>query len=189
MKFSDYLNVDPAPKKVTQTFNIRDENREAILEQKIVDLTNQLTKSIDQASELQDTKKQKNNLISDKRELSNRLDNTQATLDALHSQLENESHLKQNIKALETQLKVHQQHLEESQNKSDVDDRHISKQEKEIMDLTADKVLLETFQQELKLKTKYAEQKQVESVNELKDIKRQFIEIEESSAVGKISGF
>ena len=181
MKFSDYLNVDPAPKKVTQTFNIRDENREAILEQKIVDLTNQLTKSIDQASELQDTKKQKNNLISDKRELSNRLDNTQATLDALHSQLENESHLKQNIKALETQLKVHQQHLEESQNKSDVDDRHISKQEKEIMDLTADKVLLETFQQELKLKTKYAEQKQVESVNELKDIKRQFIEIEESS--------
>ena len=181
MKFSDYLNVDTSPKKVYQTFNIRDENREAILEQKIVELTNRLTKSIDQTSELEDVRKQKKALENDKRELSNNLNNTQSTLETVNSQLENESHLKQSIKALEIQLQVHQQHLEESQNKSNIDDRHISKQEKEILDLTADKLLLETFQQELRLKTKYAEQKQEESVNELKDIKRQFIEIEESS--------
>ena len=89
MKFSDYLNVDPSPKKGSQTFNIRDENREAILEQKIVDLTNQLTKSIDQASELEDAKKQKNALENDKRELSNSLNNTQSTLETVNSQLYN----------------------------------------------------------------------------------------------------
>ena len=114
MKFSDYLNVDPSPKKVPQTFNIRDENREAILEQQIVEITNRLTKSIDQTSELEDMRKQKKALENDKRELSNNLNNTQSTLETVHSQLENESHLKQSIKALELQLQVLQQYLEES---------------------------------------------------------------------------
>ena len=183
MKFSDYLNVDPSPKKVPQTFNIRDENREAILEQQIVELTNRLTKSIDQTSELEDMRKQKKALENDKRELSNNLNKTQSTLETVHSQLENESHLKQSIKALETQLKVHQQHLEESQNKSNVDDRHISKQEKEILDLTASKLLLETYQQELQLKNKYSEQRQVAATNELKYIKQQFTSVEESATL------
>tara|TARA_Y100000310_G_scaffold234817_1_gene237838 strand:+ start:408 stop:1427 length:1020 start_codon:yes stop_codon:yes gene_type:complete len=181
MKFSDYLNVDPSPKKVTQTFNMRDENREAILEQKIADLTSRLTKFTDQAAELEHSNKQRNNLASDKRELSNQLDNTQSTVDTLHSQLENEFQLKQNIKALESQLTVHQQHLEEVRNKSNVDDIHIAKQEKEILDLTAEKLLLETYQQELQLKSKYAEQKQTDALNELKYIKQQFSSVEESS--------
>ena len=182
MKFSDYLNVEPSPKQVPQTFHIRDENHEAILEQKIFALTSQLAKFIDQKEELDYSRGQTTTLTTDKEDLTRQLNNNQSTLETLHSQLENESHLKQNIKALETQLKVHQQHLEESQNKSNIDDRHISKQEKEIMDLTTDKVLLETYQQELRLKAQYAEQKQVAASNELKDIQRQFAGVEESAS-------
>ena len=182
MKFSDYLNVEPSPKQVPQTFHIRDENHEAILEQKIFALTSQLAKFIDQKEELDYSRGQTTTLTTDKEDLTRQLNNTQSTLDRVNSQLENESRLKQDIKALETQLKVHQQHLEESQNKSNIDDRHISKQEKEIMDLTTDKVLLETYQQELRLKAQYAEQKQVAASNELKDIQRQFAGVEESAS-------
>jgi len=182
MKFSDYLNVEPSPKQVPQTFHIRDENHEAILEQKIFALTSQLAKFIDQKEELDYSRGQTTTLTTDKEDLTRQLNNTQSTLDRVNSQLENESRLKQDIKALETQLKGHQQHLEESQNKSNIDDRHISKQEKEIMDLTTDKVLLETYQQELRLKAQYAEQKQVAASNELKDIQRQFAGVEESAS-------
>ena len=97
MKYSDYLTVDPAPKKITQAFNIRDENREALLEREIVDLTGQLKKYADQTGELEQAKKQQSILTRDKQDLANRLANTNSTVEILQEQLENETQLKQNI--------------------------------------------------------------------------------------------
>ena len=181
MKYSDYLTVDPAPKKITQAFNIRDENREALLEREIVDLTGQLKKYADQTGELEQAKKQQSILTRDKQDLANRLANTNSTVEILQEQLENETQLKQNIKTLEQQNETHQRHLDEMQESSKTDILKISKQEKEIMDLTTEKILLETYQQELRLKTKYAEQKQEDAASELKYIKNRFSEIEDTS--------
>lgn len=181
MKFSDYLNVEPTPKKVNQSVNIRDEHRETILEQKIVSLTAELTKVRNQTSEVEHLQRQNSNLKSDKRELVNKLDSTQSTLDATQSQLKNEFHLKQEIKALEKQLQTHQQHFEKLSTKSTDDARFILKQEQIIMELEAVKTTLESQYNQIRLQNKYAEQKQIDAVNELKYIRGQFKEVEESS--------
>ena len=182
MKYSDYLNAEPNPKKINQAVNIRDEHRETILEQKIASLTAALTKVKDQESEVVNLKGYNKELMRDKQELSNRLDNTQSTLDASQSQLENEYNLKQEIKALEKQLQTHQQHFEELQNKSTVDARLLLKQEQTIIELERTKTELESQHDHFRLQTKYAEQKQTDAANELKYIKSQFKEVEESSS-------
>ena len=181
MKYSDYLNVEPTPIKVNQAVNIRDEHRETILEQKIASLTAELTKFKDQESEVVNLKGYTKELMRDKQELSNRLDNTQSTLDASQSQLENEYNLKQEIKALEKQLQTHQQHFEELTIKSTVDSRLLLEQEEKLMRLEEVKTTLETQNHQLILQTKYAEQKQTDAASELKYIKSQFKEVEESS--------
>ena len=98
MKYSDYLNVEPSPKKINSAVNIRDEHRETILEHKIASLTAELTNFKDQSAELAEVKGHNTNLLINQREKTEELNNLQSTLRATESQVENESKLKQEIK-------------------------------------------------------------------------------------------
>ena len=103
MKFSDYLNVEPSPKKVTQSFNIRDENRENILEQKLAQASNELQSLKDQTAEVISLRQTTFNLNKERSELSTELANTRAELEERKNQLDDEAKLKESIRSLESQ--------------------------------------------------------------------------------------
>ena len=182
MKYSDYLNAEPTPKKINSTVNIRDEHRETILEHKIASLTAELTKFKDQSAELAEVKGHNTSLLIDQRKMSNTLNNTQSTLHVLESRLDNEVELKQEIKSLEHQLQTHQHHFEELNTKATVDARLLLEQEEKIMKLEKLNNTLETDNNHLALQTKYAEQKQTDAAGVVQYLEKQFKEIEGTSA-------
>ena len=181
MKFSDYLNVEPSPKKVTQSFNIRDENRENILEQKLAQASNELQSLKDQTAEVISLRQTTFNLNKERSELSTELANTRAELEERKNQLDDEAKLKESIRSLESQVRNHEQHLQEVTEKAAVDAVTLSKRETELLNITADKMLLETYQRELQAKVKFAEQKKQDSVTELDYFKGKFNDIETSA--------
>jgi chromosome segregation ATPase len=181
MKFSDYLNAEPSPKKVTQTFNVRDENRESILEKKLAQASSELASLEDQTTELQSLQKSTSNLTRERSELVIELTNTKIKLEEVSSQVDNEANLRQSIKSLERQVITHEEHFAELTEKSDKDVSLISKREREILEVTADKLMLETYQRELKANLQFAEQKKEDSIGELKYIKNKFFEVDESA--------
>ena len=181
MKFSDYLNAEPSPKKVTQAFNIRDENRESILEQRLAQVSSELKSFEDQTNELLSLRKSTTALNQERNGLSTELNNTKAKIDELSSQLDNEAKLRENIKSLEQQVTMHEQHFAELTEKSNKDTSLISKREREILEVTADKLLTETYQRELQAKLQFAEQKKEDSLSELNFFKSKFSKVDESA--------
>ena len=137
MKFSDYLNAEPSPRKVTQTFNVRDENRESILEQQLAQVSSELKSFEDQTNELMSLRQSTTNL------------NTKAKVAELSSQLDKEVRLKGLIRSLESQVRNHEQHQQEATEEANMNAVKLAKQETELLKMAADKMLLETYQQEL----------------------------------------
>lgn len=181
MKFSDYLNAEPSPRKVTQAFNIRDENRESILEQKLAQTSHELTSLKEQNDEVISLRQGTVNLTKERNDLSRELSNTKAELEMLTSQLDNETKLKESIRSLESQVKNHEQHMQDATEKANVNAVTLTKRETELLNMTADKMLLETYQRELNTKVKFAEQKKEDATSELSYFKGKFNDIDTSA--------
>ena len=141
-----------------------------------------MTKFKDQSAELAEVKGHNTSLLIDQQKMSNTLNNTQSTLHALESRLDNEVELKQEIKSLEHQLQTHQHHFEELNTKATVDARLLLEQEEKIMKLEKLNNTLETDNNHLALQTKYAEQKQTDAAGVVQYLEKQFKEIEGTSA-------
>ena len=174
MKFSDYLNAEPSPRKVTQTFNVRDENRESILEQQLAQVSSELKSFEDQTNELMSLRQSTTTLNSERNDLSKELSNTKAKVAELSSQLDKEVRLKGLIRSLESQVRNHEQHQQEATEEANINAVKLAKQETELLKMAADKMLLETYQQELNIKVSFAEQKKEEITGELNSLKNKF---------------
>jgi len=181
MKFSDYLNAEPSPRKVTQTFNVRDENRESILEQQLAQVSSELKSFEDQTNELMSLRQSTTNLNSERNDLSKELSNTKAKVAELSSQLDKEVRLKGLIRSLESQVRNHEQHQQEATEEANMNAVKLAKQETELLKMAADKMLLETYQQELNIKVSFAEQKKEEITGELNSLKNKFNDIDTSA--------
>jgi len=181
MKFSDYLNAEPSPRKVTQTFNVRDENRESILEQQLAQVSSELKSFEDQTNELMSLRQSTTNLNSERNDLSKELSNTKAKVAELSSQLDKEVRLKGLIRSLESQVRNHEQHQQEATEEANMNAVKLAKQETELLKMAADKMLLETYQQELNIKVSFAEQKKEEITGELNSFKNKFNDIDTSA--------
>jgi chromosome segregation ATPase len=181
MKFSDYLNAEPSPRKVTQTFNVRDENRESILEQQLAQVSSELKSFEDQTNELMSLRQSTTTLNSERNDLSKELSNTKAKVAELSSQLDKEVRLKGLIRSLESQVRNHEQHQQEATEEANINAVKLAKQETELLKMAADKMLLETYQQELNIKVSFAEQKKEEITGELNSLKNKFNDIDTSA--------
>lgn len=177
MKYSDYLNALPNTRPVKQTVTVRDENREAILEQQIVSLKEQLTKHTDQLKTIDELKRKNGVLNRDRQEYSSKLDSSTASLIKVNSQLENQTKLVNDIKSVKQQLDSKEESFTNLHIKSVEQQRELTKQQDEIVNLTIDKHLLEENQVHLQRQTTYAEQKHEDITGEIKFVKRKFAEL------------
>jgi len=177
MKYSDYLNALPNTRPVKQTVTVRDENREAILEQQIVSLKEQLTKHTDQLKTIDELKRKNGVLNRDRQEYSSKLDSSTASLIKVNSQLENQTKLVNDIKSVKQQLDSKEESFTNLHIKSVEQQRELTKQQDEIVNLTIDKHLLEENQVHLQRQTTYAEQKHEDITGEIKFVKRKFVEL------------
>ena len=189
MKFSDYLNAETSPRKVTQTFNIRDENREGILEQQLTQASKELSSLKDQTNEVASLRGTNKTLTKEHTVLSTDLNNAKVRLEELTSQLDKEAHLKQLITSLQLQVQNNEEHLQEATAKANADAIALSKQDTELLRVAADKMLLETYQKDLQTQVSFAEQKREDASSELNYFKSRFSSIEESAQelMGKYS--
>ena len=177
MKYSDYLNALPNTRPVKQTVTVRDENREAILEQQIVSLKEQLTKHTDQLKTIDELKRKNGVLNRDRQEYSSKLDSSTASLIKVNSQLENQTKLVNDIKSVKQQLDSKEESFTNLHIKSVEQQRELTKQQDEIVNLTIDKHLSEENQVHLQRQTTYAEQKHEDITGEIKFVKRKFVEL------------
>ena len=177
MKYSDYLNALPNTRPVKQTVTVRDENREAILEQQIVSLKEQLNKNTDQLKTIDELKRKNGVLNRDRQEYSSKLDSSTASLIKVNSQLENQTKLVNDIKSVKQQLDSKEESFTNLHIKSVEQQRELTKQQDEIVNLTIDKHLLEENQVHLQRQTTYAEQKHEDITGEIKFVKRKFVEL------------
>jgi len=182
MKYSDYLNALPNTRPVKQTVTVRDENREAILEQQIVSLKEQLTKYTDQVKTIDELKRKNSALVSDSQKYSSKLDSSTASLIKVNSQLEDQTKLIKDIKSIKQQLDSKEESFTNLHIKSVEQQRELTKQQDEVVNLTIDKHLLEENQVHLQRQTTYAEQKHEDITGEIKFVKRKFTELESVSA-------
>jgi len=158
MKFNDYLNGDPSPKRPIQNFTIRDENREALLEQRIVELDMQLTKLTDQQTKI-DGLEDRNNILSRDIDLvSTKLVGSENSLEAAQRQLIEQQNLQNNLKSIQQQTQDVQNSLQTMKLELDEQYRVNTKQQEAIMSLTATKGLLEIGQEEAQRKYRYEEE-------------------------------
>ena len=185
MKYSDYLTASPSPSRVNQTVTVRDENREAILEQKVDDLNTKVNNHKDQQETIDTLKRQKSNIDRDKRELASQLDNASASLARVSAQLESQNSLKEKIKFLTDKSLSQEKNLDELQNDANQQEREIHSQQEQIVQLTIDKHVLEDAQGSLQQRTKFAEQKHVDLTSEIKFVKGKFTELEEINVAMK----
>ena len=148
MKFNDYLNGEPSPKKPIQNFTIRDENREALLEQRIAELNMQLTKLTDQQDKIYDLEDKNNILSRDIDLVSTTLAGTESNLKAAQQQLVEQHELQTNLKSIQQQTQDVQNTLQTMKLELDEQYRVNNKQQEEIMSLTVTNNLLETGQEE-----------------------------------------
>ena len=181
MKYSDYLNVTPNALPAKQTVTVRDENRESILEQQVVSLKEQLTKHTDQLKTIDDLKRKNGVLNRDRQEYSSKLDSATASLVRVNSQLENQTKLINEIKLIKQQLDAKENSFTDLHLKSVEQQRDITNQQEEIMNLTIDKHVLEENKVHLQRQTKYAEQKHEDITGEINFVKRKFSELESVS--------
>lgn len=181
MKYSDYLNASPNTKPVKQTVTVRDENREAILEQQVTSLNEQLVKHTDQLKTIDDLKRKNGTLNRDRQEYSSKLDSTTASLIRVNSQLEDQTKLTDEIKSVKQQLDSKEESFTNLHIKSVEQQRELTKQQDEIVTLTIDKHVLEENQVHLQRQTKYAEQKHEDITSEIQFVKGKFTELESIS--------
>ena len=185
MKYSDYLTASPSPTRIQQTVTVRDENREAILEQQVDDLNTKVNSHKDQQSTIDTLKRQKANLDRDKRELSSQLDEASSALARVSAQLEKQESLKETIKFLTDKSLSQEKNLDELQTNANTQEREITNQQEQIMQLTIDKHVLEDAQGSLQQRTKFAEQKHTDLNSEIKFVKGKFTELEEINVAMK----
>jgi len=181
MKYSDYLNASPNTKPAKQTVTVRDENREAILEQQVTSLNEQLVKHTDQLKTIDDLKRKNGTLNRDRQEYSSKLDSTTASLVRVNSQLEDQTKLTDEIKSVKQQLDSKEESFTNLHIKSVEQQRELTKQQDEIVTLTIDKHVLEENQVHLQRQTKYAEQKHEDITSEIQFVKGKFTELESIS--------
>ena len=158
MKFNEYLNGDPSPKRPIQNFTIRDENREALLEQRIVELDTQLTKLTDQQTKVHDLESKNSNLSRDIDTVSTKLAGSENTLKAVQQQLTDQQDLQNNLQRVRQQTQEVQDSFQTMKLELDGQYRVTTKQQEEIMSLTATKGLLEIGQEEAQRKHRNEEE-------------------------------
>lgn len=178
MKFSDYLTASPASPRVQQTVTVRDENREAILEQQVNMLTQQLTKYTDQVDTIEELKKKHSHLMRVKQDVDSQLNEATSSLTRTSSQLENQTKLTEEIKSLKQIIEDKEHSVENLHSKANNQERELTKQQNEIATLTIDKHALEEEQVDLQRRTRYAEQKHEDITGEIKFVKGKFAELE-----------
>jgi len=152
MKFNDYLNGEPSPKKSIQNFTIRDENREGILEQRIVELDTQLSKLTDQQIKIHNLEKENSNLRRDINKVSSEFAGCQNTLVTVQHQLTNQRELQDNLHGVQKQIFDVQNTLQTMKLELDEQHRVITKQEANILSLTTANGLLEIGKEEVQRK-------------------------------------
>ena len=158
MKFNDYLNGEPSPKKPIQNFTIRDENREALLEKRIAELDMQLTKLTDQQTKVYDLESKNSTLSRDIDTVSTKLEGSENTLKATQQQLLNQQDLQKSLASIQQQTQDVQNSLQTMKLELDEQYRVNSKQQEEIMSLTVTNSLLETGQEEAQRKHRNEEE-------------------------------
>jgi len=158
MKFNEYLNGDPSPKRPIQNFTIRDENREALLEQRIVELNAQLTKLTDQQTKVHDLESKNSNLSRDIDTVSTKLAGSENTLKAVQQQLTDQQDLQNNLQRVRQQTQEVQDSFQTMKLELDGQYRVNTKQQEEIMSLTAANGLLVISQEEAQRKHRNEEE-------------------------------
>ena len=180
MKFNDYLNTDTSVRPVQQGITIRDENRETQLEAEIATLSSQLSTLKTDAQELISLRDTNRTLKSEfKQEQEYRIVAEQKAERAAY-QLDIQRNFELEIKNLSAQASSFQEIIQSIKLELNEKERVNTKQEEELLSLTAANGLLQTTQEDLVRKVGFAEDK-IAMVNRSKDSLAEMIRKEQDS--------
>ena len=164
MKFNDYLNTETSSRSVQQGISIRDENREKQLEAQVQDLSTQVSKLKDSSTELASLKGAISTIKREKQEEFKLRVEAQKEAERATYQLETQRNFVDEINGLAKHAESIRESLQDMKLELDEKDRLNTKQERELLSLTATNGLLQNTQEELMRKITAADQR-VEAVN------------------------